>query len=459
MIKVSKSKDIDMLNGPLFKNIILYTLPIIATNILQLLFNAADLIVVGRMCGSNCVAAVGATSSLIHLLTNFFIGLSVGAGVITATAKGSKDDKAIADTVHTSIPLAIICGIFLTVLGVLFSNKFLMLMDTPKEILPLSSTYMKIYFLGICATLIYNFCAAILRALGDTRSPLIYLTLAGILNVIMNVIFIFFFDMDVDGVALATVLSQCVSAVLVLIALMKRTDSSKLYIKKIGIRKKAFFSIVKIGLPAGIQGSLFSISNVLIQSSINSFGAAMISGSSAASNLEGFVYVIMNSFHQTALNFTGQNVGTQNYKRINKIFKICIASVAVVGLVTGVSLRIFGRPLLSIYITDSNEAIEMGLIRLTYISLIYFLCGIMDVATGSIRGLGISLVPMIITILGVCAFRIFWIYTVFQIPSMHTPEGLFISYPISWVLTFVAELITFLTVCRRRKRSIHAISK
>ena len=445
-------KNVDMLNGPLFKNIIAYSIPIILTNILQLLFNAADLMVVGRNCSSDCVGAVGSTTSLIHLIINLFIGLSVGTGVTCAIAIGTGEGKSVHKVVHTALPLALISGVFLTIVGVIISEPLLKLMGTPKEFIDLSATYLKIYFLGITATMVYNFTSAILRAAGDTKSPFVFLTLAGILNVVLNLIFVLNFKMDVDGVALATVISQFLSAILCVIALMKRTDFCKLVLKKIKIHKRCLLEILRIGIPSGIQSCMFSLSNTLIQSSVNSLGPTVVVGASAANNLEGFVWVSMNSIHQTALNFTGQNVGVKNYKRVSQIFTTCILSVSVIGLVGGLSVYFLGEPLLSIYITDSPEAIKAGIVRLGFIIAPYFLAGIMDTASGAIRGMGVSLPPMIITIIGVCLFRVVWIYTIFDIPKYHTAEVLYSSYTISWVCTFLAELFLFIYILKKRKK-------
>lgn len=446
------SKKIDMLEGPVFKNIIAYTIPIIITNLLQLLFNAADLIVVGRFSGSLSVAAVGATGSLVTLLTNFFIGLSVGTGVTTATSIGAGDKKAVSEVVHTAIPTAIISGLILTTVGLFFSESILKLMDTPENVLPLSAQYLKIYFAGITATMIYNFASAILRAAGDTRSPLIFLSISGVLNVVLNLIFVIVFHMNVAGVALATVISQVLSATLVIIALVRRTDACKLCLSKLRIHKAPILSIMRLGIPAGIQSSLFSISNVLIQSSVNSFGEVVVSGCAAASNIEGFVYVSMNAFHHTALNFVGQNMGVKNFRRISKIYRTCLLMVTVVGLTLGVTTRIFGNSLLSIYITDSPEAILYGIIRMNYIGLPYFLCGLMDTTTGAMRGMGVSLIPTVIMVLGVCVFRIVWIYTIFQMPQFHTITCIYLSYPVSWILTFIAECIALMLVIKRKHR-------
>ena len=449
-----KRKYSDMLQGPLLSGIILYTIPIILTSILQLLFNAADLVVVGRFCGSVSVAAVGATNSLTNLLVNFFIGLSVGAGVGVAHGLGSRENTVVHRTIHTAIPTALLCGVFLTVVGVSFSPTFLTWMGTPERVLPLSAVYMKIYFSGVTFTMLYNFCAAILRAAGDTRSPLIYLSLAGVINVVLNLVFVIALNMNVAGVALATVISQGISAVLVTLALLRRQDSCRLELGKMRFYGAQLKKMLVIGLPAGIQSSLFSISNVLIQSSVNSFGDVFVSGNAASANLEGFVYASQNAFHQTALNYIGQNVGARQYDRIKKILWICLGCVCATGILLGAAMYAMGPVLLSFYITDSQQAISYGLLRLAMICLPYFLCGMMDVSTGALRGLGASFVPMLISILGVCAFRVFWIFTIFQIPGFHTPQCLFLSYPISWTVTFACQLSAVLYLYRKQTRQL-----
>ncbi len=448
MRKINKN----MCEGPMLGNIILYTIPIILTSVLQLLFNAADLVVVGRFCGSISVAAVGATSSLTNLIVSLFIGLSVGSGVAVAHGIGANDFEKTHKAVHTAIPLALIGGVVLTVVGIIFSKPLLKLMDTPDEVLDLAALYMKIFFGGMVFNMLYNFGASILRAAGDTKRPLIYLSIAGVINVILNIFFVTVFHMNVAGVALATTISQAVSAVLVILALMHRHDSIYFSIKEMCIDGEAVKKILKVGVPSGIQSSLFSISNVLIQSSINSFDATFVAGSAAAANVESFVWVSMNSFHQSALIFTGQNFGAKKFDRIKKTLLICLSGAAVCGLVLGSLTYIFGEPLLSIYITDSQEAINAGLIRFSLVGLPYFLCGIMDTTTGAIRGMGSSMPPMIISIIGACGFRIAWIYTIFSIPRFHTPQILFLSYPISWILTFVALIITFAIVFKKNRK-------
>ena len=444
----------NMLHGPLLSSIVFYTIPIILTSLLQLLFNAADLIVVGRFCGSISVAAVGATGAITNLMVNFFIGLSVGAGVGVAHGLGSREDQVVHCTVHTAIPTALFSGVILTVFGISFSETFLRMMDTPETVLPLSSVYMKIYFAGITFTMVYNFCAAILRAAGDTKSPLVYLSFAGVVNVVLNLFFVRGLHMNVAGVALATIISQAISAVLVTRALMRRTDACQLILKKMRIYKPQLQKMLRIGLPAGIQSSLFSISNVLIQSSVNSFGDVLMSGNAASANIEGFVYVCLNAFHQTAVNFIGQNAGARQYKRVYKTLMICLGCVTVVGLGMGFLAYSLGPTLLSIYITDSPEAISYGMLRLGYICLPYFICGLMDVTTGALRGLGASMAPMIISVLGVCGLRIGWIYTIFQIPQYHTPQCLYFSYLVSWSITFIIQFIAFKVVFRKHSQEL-----
>ena len=447
-------RNIDMVNGPLFKNVITYTIPIILTGVLQLLFNAADLIIVGRFCGSVSVAAVGATGAITNLIVNLFVGLSVGTGVTVAQGLGAGDSNKVHRAVHTAIPTALVGGIVLTFVGVLLSETFLHWMGTPDDVLPLSALYMKIYFAGIIFMMIYNFCAAILRAAGDTKSPLIFLTIAGVINVGLNVLFVTVIDLNVAGVALATTISQGVSATLVIVALIRRNDACQLHISQLKIYKNELFQILKVGLPAGIQGSLFSASNVIIQSSINSFGSAVMSGNAAALNIEGFMYIVLNAFHQSALNFTGQNIGAGKYKRAKKVFIMCLVCVLVIGLALSLCLYFLGPKILSIYITDSAEAITWGMVRMSCLFLPYCLLGLMDVSGGALRGMGVSFVPMVISVVGVCGFRIAWIYTIFRIPEFHTLECLYLSYTISWAITFVAQTIAYFITYNKKKKLV-----
>lgn len=456
-MKQNLSDEINMTEGPLLKKIILYTLPIILTGILQLLFNAADLVVVGRYGSDTSVASVGATGAIINLITNLFIGLSIGAGVVVAHGLGAGRSEDVRKTVHTAIPTALVSGIVLTFIGICGSRFFLELMGTPDDVINLSETYMKIYFIGITSSMVYNFGSAILRAGGDTKSPLIYLTVAGVINVILNLIFVIALKMDVAGVATATTVSQTVSALLILRALMKREDDCKLVLKNMRFYRRQIIRIIQIGIPAGIQGSLFSISNVIIQSSVNSFGSVVMSGNAAAGNIEGFVYMSMNSFSQTAINFTARNYGAGKMERLRKIMWLCLGSVFVTGLTLGVTARFFGENLLSIYIPNKPEDISYGLIRMTYICIPYFLCGLMDVTTGLLRGINYSVLPMIISVVGVCVFRIVWIYTVFRIPEYHTLQSLYISYTISWAITFLTEFVIYLVLLRKLSKKVQTV--
>jgi len=438
-VNLLKRPQVDMVNGSLFFKILTYAVPIILTGILQLLFNAADLVVVGRFGenGSNSVAAVGATSSLSTLMTNFFIGFSSGGGVAVAQAIGAKNDEKTSKTVHTVVFLAFVAGVIVSIVGFFASGPMLKVMSTPKEIIGLSSLYMKIIFSGMVFSMLYNFGAAILRAIGDTTRPLVYLLIAGVLNVVLNVIFVTAFNMDVAGVALATIISQAVSCILVLSALVRRNDACKLNIKKMRIYKAPLMKILKIGLPAGLQSTLFAISNVIIQSSINSLSYlnGLVAGSAAAANIDGFVYTTMNSFYQASLNFTGQNVGAKKFDRVKKVYLYATFWAVLLGFILGLGSYLLSKPLLGLYITDSADAIKWGTVRMLYIGVPYFLCGIMEVVVGCLRGMGVSLAPMIISVLGVCGIRLGWIFTIFQIDKFHTPEVLFLSYTVSWIVT------------------------
>lgn len=447
-----QAKRIDMCNGPIFKNAILYTIPIILTGLLQLLFNAADLMVVGWFAGSNSVGAVGATGSMTNLLINLFVGMSSGVSVVTAKAIGARKPKDTARIVHTAVPLGLLAGAFLTVLGLWAAKPLLELMDTPEEILDLSALYVRIYFCGMIPNLGFNFCAAILRAAGDTKSPMKYLSIAGIVNVGLNVIFVAVLKMDVAGVALATIISQTVSFVLVLRLLICREDDCKLNWKQMRIESKALGSILRVGLPAGIQSSVFSLSNVIIQSSINSFGATAVSGNAAAGNLEGFVYIAMNAFYQTSLNFTGQNVGAGKMDRVLKVLRTCIISVLSVGLVLSAAFCFFAPQLLSFYITDDPEAIAYGVVRMSYVCQFYFLCGVMEVFAGALRGMGASLATLLIAVIGVCGVRLGWIFTVFRMEQYHTLDSLYFSYIISWLMCITVQAITTVFVYKKQKR-------
>ena len=449
-----KKYSMNMCEGPLFSKIWIFTIPLILSGLLQLLFNAVDMIVAGRYVGKEALAAIGSTSSLINLLTNVFIGLSTAANVLVARFFGSGREDDVQETVHTSIALSFITGVIMTVLGIAVAPKLLVLMGTHESVLPMATLYTRIYFLGMPVLMLYNFGAAILRAIGDTKRPLYYLTISGAINAICNIIFIVVFHMGVDGVAYATVLSQAISAVLTLRCLMISDECYRFEFKKLHIYKDKFLQILRLGLPAGFQGSIFSISNVLIQSSVNSFGPDVMAGNSAASNIEGFVYVTMNTFHVTCLSFVSQNYGRHYFDRIKKTLLICLGSVTVVGLATGTLAYVFGPQLLSLYANDADKAvvIEKGMIRMSIIMFTYFTCGTMDTCVGAIRGLGYSIMPMIVSLLGACAFRVVWIFTIFR--AFRSLENLYVSYPISWVITTTVHLICFIVVFNKMKKRI-----
>lgn len=441
--KSSKSYEVDMCHGPLAGKIIVFAIPLMFSSMLQLLFNAADVIVVGRFTGSQALAAVGSTGSLINLLTNLFIGLSVGANVLVARAYGAKNHKDISETVHTSMLISVIGGVILACIGIPLAKYALILMGSPDDVINLSELYLKIYFAGMPATLAYNFGSAILRASGDTKRPLYYLFIAGIINVILNLFFVLVCNLGVAGVALATVISQVVSAVMIIRCLMCYDGSLKLELKKLKIHSRKFVQLLTIGVPAGLQGMVFSLSNIVLQSAINSFGSDTMAGNAAAQNIEGFIYMAMNSFYQASISFTGQNVGAGDFKRVRHIFLLCMTFVTITGTFLGTIAILFGHNLLGIY-SSSPQVISEGLVRMKYICSTYFLCGLMDVAVGSIRGMGYSIAPMIVSLLGACGLRIVWVATIFR--AYHTTNILFLSYPISWGITFLVHCICFIAI-------------
>ena len=445
-----KTYEIDMTNGSLFDKILLFSLPLIASGILQLLFNAADVVVVGRFAGSESLAAVGSTSSLTNLIVNLFIGLSLGTNVVLARFYGAGKMKEVSDTVHTSILISIIAGVMLTIIGFIASRPILTMMGTPEDVIEHSITYMRFYFAGMPVMMLYNFGSAILRTVGDTRRPLYYLTLAGAVNVVLNLIFVIFFKLGVAGVALATVISQAISAVLVLRCIINAESAIKLDLKRLAINITILKQIAAIGFPAGIQGAVFSISNVLIQSSVNSFGSIVMAGNTAAQNVEGFVYSSMNSVSQATVSFTGQNAGALKFDRVKKVVWESFILVSLVGLIMGLGIWKLDTVVLSFF-SDSKEVVASGAERLSVILPAYCLCGIMEVFVGGLRGLGQSFGPTVVSLLGACALRVIYIFTIFQI--YHTPTVLFLSYPISWFITATAQLIFLIIVYKRTKKA------
>ena len=444
----TRQYEMDMTEGPLLSKIIRFSVPLMLTGMLQLLYNAADVIVVGRFASSTALAAVSSTGALINLIVNVFMGLSLGASVLVGQAFGAGKYKDVSNTVHTTITMALVCGVMVTVLGLVAGKPLLRLMDTPEEVLELSGLYITIYFSGSIFNLVFNFGAAILRAVGDTRRPMYYLTFSGLVNVVLNLIFVIGLHMSVAGVALATIISQFVSAVLVVICLMRTHGAIHLEPRKLRLHKDKALGLIKIGLPAGLQGAIFSFSNTLIQSSVNSFGANAMAGNGAAANIEGFVYTAMNAFYTASLTFCSQNLGARKPERLGRIMLLCQGCVAAFGFGLGMLFYAFRVPLLSLYSTDW-QVIEMGMIRNSVMLTTYFLCGMMDVFVGGLRGMGNSFVPMILSLLGACAFRVLWIYTVFA--AHHSLLVLYISYPISWTLTGIAQCICFL---HTRKKAI-----
>lgn len=437
----TKENNNDLTSGPLTIKIIKFIIPLMLTGILQLLYNAADSIVVGHYDGSSALAAVSSVGALINLLVNAFMGLSVGAAVVVAQDYGAKDYEGVSKTVHTSYLISIIGGIVVGAIGLIFSRQFLIWMGSPEDVLPLSTEYLMIYFIGTPANMAYNFGASILRSVGDTKRPLYFLTISGLVNVVLNLVLVIVFHMGVAGVAYATIISQILSAVMVIVYMMKSKDCVRFVPKNMRIYGDKLKKMLYIGLPAGFQGTVFSLSNVVIQSAVNSFGSLVMAGNGAASSLEGFTYTAMNSVYQASLTFVGQNVGAKKYDRINKVQGVCLVLVTIIGLVFGVTTYCLGEPLLSIYLPKDPEAIPYGIIRMSYIALPYFLCGMMEVMVGGQRGMGMSFIPMINALLGSCVLRIVWISTVFAAdPTLFT---LYISYPISWIVTTLAHAVFY----------------
>ncbi|MBQ8351898.1 MAG: MATE family efflux transporter [Clostridia bacterium] len=445
-----KKYEVDLTEGSLFGKILAFAIPMMLSSILQSLYNAADIIVVGRFAGPQPLAAVGATGVLIGLFVNLFIALSVGTSVTVSVAIGAKNKERIHRLVHTSIALSLFCGVLITVVGILGSRTMLVWMDTPAEIMDMAVKYMQIYFAGSIFSLFYNFGAAVLRAAGDSRRPLYFLAVSGALNVGLNLFFVIKLGMAADGVALATVASQFLSALLVLITLLRTPGDCRFSFRHMRFYRKETLDILKTGLPAGIQSVVFNISNSLIQKAVNSFDTLAIAGNTAAGNLDGFVYTAMYSMHATAVTAVGQNVGAKKYRSINKIVGICLLLVTLIGLAVGGLLLLFAEPLLSLYLPDTPEAIEYALIRMSITTATYFLCGWMDTIVGCSRGMGNTLVPMIVSIVGVCGIRLGWLYTVFAaIPTM---QMLYFSYTASWAVTAVLQLCLFIWLKRRLVR-------
>ncbi len=435
-----------MTKGSLFSKILSFAFPLMITGLLQIVYNAADVMVVGRFAGSISLAAVGATSTLVNLMLNLFLGLSMGSGVVVAKHIGAADAAAVHRSVHTAMLLSLISGILIGLLGFIISPFALKAMGTPAEVLKLSSLYLKIFFLGTPANMIFNYGASILRATGDSKRPLYILTSTGILNVLLNIFFVVKCHMDVAGVALATIIAQYVSAVCVLYILLNINSVIHLSPKKLAIYKEELKDILRIGIPAGLQGSLFSLSNVIIQSSINSFGAAAIAGNTASGNVDSIIFTCCNSVSQTATTFTSQNFGAGQYRRIRKIYFNCLGTSAAIAVIFGIALWFFGPQILTVFSTDA-EVIELGMVRLRLFAVTYIINSALDVTTGQMRGLGKSVIPMIVTMVGVCGLRILWVFTVF--PQYRSLFMLYFSYPVSWFITGSVLVIMYSMTFRK----------
>lgn len=447
MLNKSSSRTMDMTQGRLLTQVFVFALPIMLSGILQLLFNAADTIVVGRFAGNEALAAVGSVGSLNNMIISLFIGLSVGANVLVARYTGSRNDRAVSDTVHTSVLLSLLGGVLLMVVGVLLARPLLELMGSPEDVIGLAVLYVRIIFLGMPVQMLYNFCSAILRAVGDTQRPLYYLTVAGVVNVALNLVFVIVFHLSVAGVALATIISQTISALLVTRALLHMEGATRLVLSRLRLHPGKLREIIRIGLPAGIQSSVFSLSNVVIQSSVNSFGSVVIAGNAASANVGNFVYQAMNTFQQAITCFAGQNIGARKPRRIVSAIKVCMFWSVLFGVVLGLLSCVFGPQLLSLFSADP-AVIAAGMERQVIVCAPYFLCGMMDVMTGALRGIGYSLLPMIVSILGACAFRLFWVFTIFTVhPTMRC---LMLSYPVSWLLTLAVLVVIFAVLWKKR---------
>ena len=451
--QTKKSKyEIDMCNGTIMDKLISFSLPLMLSGILQLMFNAVDIIVVGRFSGSQSLAAVGSTTALINMFTNLFIGISLGANVLAARFYAAKREKEMSETVHTAITLALISGIVMAFVGVIFSRFALELMDTPDDVIGLSTLYMRIYFLGMPFFMLYNYGAAILRAVGDTKRPLFFLVAAGVINAGLNLLLVIVFDMGVAGVAIGTIVSQMISSILVLRCLCRSEGSYKLSFSKLRIRGIYMKQIFQVGIPAGIQSTVINFSNVLLQSSVNSFGSVAMAGYTAANNIFGFLYMSVNAVTQSCMSFTSQNYGVKKLKRMDRVLLDCMILSVGVALTLGCGAYFFGPELLKIYTSDA-DVIRCGVEVLAFTTVPYFCCGIMDLLPGALRGMGYSGVPMILSIIGTVGTRIVWIFGLF--PAHRSLSFLFISYPVSWILTILMQAVCFCFVRKHVHQSMN----
>lgn len=443
---MNKKYALDMTSAPFLKKIFIFSIPLVLTGLLQLAYNTADVVVVGRFAGSEALAAVGSTGSLINLLLNVFIGLSMGSGVMVARHIGSGDESRIFKCTHTAMLMSIICGVFIGIFGFFMSSKILVLMGSPSDVLPHATLYLKIYFMGCPGSMVYNFGSAIVRATGDTKKPLFILASTGLVNVALNLILVIFFHMGVSGVAFATITAQYLSAIMIVIHLTKLDNACKLHFSKLHINKTELLKIISIGLPAGVQNSLFSISNVIIQSTVNSFGSVAMAGIAAGSNFDSYIYTATNAISQTAMTFTSQNMGARKHENVGKIYRYCITIATVIGVVMGFVGRYFSEFIVSFFSKDP-EVIAIGAERLAMIMPFFVFCSLMDVAAGQLRGMGESFKPMIVSLLGGCGIRLLWVFAI--LPMNRTLMFLYWSYPISWVATFAVQFSLYFILRKR----------
>ena len=440
-------KSMDMANGPLLKNILIFSIPLIFSNILQMFFNSADTIIVGKFAGDKALAAVGSTGSIVFLITSLFNGLATGTNVVVARYIGTGNKDKIKDSVHTSIALATAGGIVLTFIGLFFSKVFLRMMSTPEDFIDLSATYMRIYFMGVIFLLLYNFGSAILRSKGDTQRPLYFLLISGVLNIVLNFITVYFFHLSVIGAASATVASEALSAFLVLNVLFHEEDATRLDMKHLYFDKESILNIMRIGIPAGLSGAVFALSNVVIQSSINSFNSTdVVAGNAAGNNVENYVYIGYMAFTQATITFTSQCMGAGRFDRIKQIMVTTMAMVVVGAIIMGTAVYLAGPFVLRFY-TDKPEVVAVGMVRIRLVASLLVLNGILDVFVNSLRGMGVSTLPTILMVVGICGVRLLWIYTMF--PIHHTLESIYLCFPISWAVTSIIEFILWIIVYRR----------
>lgn len=435
---MAKTKNVDMINGPFSRNMLKFALPLMFTGLLQLLYNTADTAIVGKFAGEEALAAVGSTGSLINLIINLFVGMSMGSGVMAARYLGANDKNRVHRCVHTAMSISLVCGVIMMLVGFFFARIFLQLMNSPDSVIELSTLYLKIYFLGAPGSLVYNFGASILRASGDTKRPLYILLLSGLVNVILNLILVIPFDMSVSGVAIATIVSQYISAVMIVKYLIGTENDIKLSVKSLKIYKSELRSILRLGIPAGLQSALFSVSNVIIQSAVNNFGEIAMAGISAGSNFDSYVFTCTNAIGQTAMTFSSQNIGAGKPKNVSKVYRNAFVLTLIIGTVMSWFGYFFREPLVGIFSSDP-EVIRIGAQRLELIMPFYVLCSLQDVAACQIRGMGKSFEPMIISLIGACGIRIFWVFVI--LPMMYSLINLYWAYPISWAATFIAQSV------------------